>query len=148
MLTDTEQTATATGLDGAFRIHLAPECMQQAGLAFNQPCQILDEHGKPIGSGIAWRAADKMGASPRTKPARMSETLRDAFGIKEGSHVTLQPSDTETKHAAKLSLTDVTPTQRSIGHEEEMDGRRWRTRCAAALCISHIRHILVTSHRR
>ena len=138
MRINTRETASTTGLDGAFRIHLAPECMQQAGLTFNEPCQILDENGKTIGCGIAWRAADKMGASPKTKPARMSETLRDAFGIKEGSHVTLQASTAATKHATKLSLTDVTPSERSAGCEDEVDGRRWRTRCAAALCMSHI----------
>lgn len=119
--------------------------MQQAGLTFNEPCQILDEYGKVIGCGIAWRAADKMGASPKMRPARMSETLRGAFGIKEGSHVSLQRSSVKTLHAEKLSLTDVTPNERSTGQEDEMDSRRWRTRCAAALCMSHTPHNLAAS---
>lgn len=123
----------ATGLDGAFRIHLPPESLPAASLTFNEPCQIVDESGKPIGAGIAWRAADKMGAAPKSKPARMSETLREAFGIKEGSLVTLRPGNSPILLAEALVLTDVTPDELVAGHEKEMRDEKWQTRARSTL---------------
>lgn len=128
---------TVNGLEGALRIHLPPESIQQAGLTFNEPCQIVDEKGKAVGCGIAWRAADKMGASPKSRPARMSEMMREAFGIKEGSLVKIQPVKAEIVHAAKMVLTDVASDPSAADTSIEAD--RWLGRCRVALCKSGMR---------
>lgn len=121
-------------MDGAFRIHLAPEAIQHAGLTFNDPCEIVNDHGAVVGCGIVWRAADKMGASPKAKPARMSETMRDAFGIKEGSQVTLRPASTQITLAEKLTLTDVTSSNDLQPGSNGLEDQRWHGRCTNALC--------------
>lgn len=74
------------GLDGAFRVHLSPESLDLLGLKVGELCQITGESGG-IGYGIAWRATDKMGNSPKLRPAKMTDALRTAFGFKEGAHV-------------------------------------------------------------
>lgn len=122
----------ATGLDGAFRVQLAPDAIQQAGLVFNELCEITAEDGRLVGCGIVWRAAEKLGSAPKTKPVRLSETMRDAFGIKEGSVVSLAPHKAEILHADRVVLTDVT-TDLQLA-EQDKESKRWHGRCTAALC--------------
>ena len=76
---------TTTGLDGAFRVQIAPEALDKIGLKVEDICQITDEDGT-TGLGIAWRAADRMGTSPKIPPAKMSDTLRETFGF-EGTPI-------------------------------------------------------------
>lgn len=129
--------ASTTSLDGAFRVHLAPESLSQAGLVFNEPCEILVD-SKVVGFGISWRAADKMGASPKTRPARMSEILRDAYGIKEGSQVVLRPTASRIQVAETLTLTELSSPQEPKAVNDVADGDTWRTRCAFTLCKRNI----------
>lgn len=120
------------GLDGAFRVHLPPEAIQHAGLAFNETCQVTAEDGRVVGCGIVWRAAEKLGSAPKTKPARLTETMREAFGIKEGSLVKLSPHPSEIMLAEKVVLTDVSTHPQA--EERGAESQRWRGRCRNALC--------------
>lgn len=123
----------STGLDGAFRVQVPPDAMQPAGLVFNQLCEVQGEDGRAVGCGIVWRAAEKLGSTPKTKPVRLSETMRDAFGIKEGGTVKLAPLTAGILRADRLILTDITLHPPAAGHDGEED-ERWRIRCAYALC--------------
>ena len=57
----------------------------------------------------------------------MTETLRDAYGIKEGTVVTLRRTDAKMIHAEKVTLRDFTQDQ------YEPDDGKWRSRCIGAL---------------
>jgi AAA family ATPase len=108
---------TTTGLDGAFRVQIAPEALDKIGL------QITDEDGA-TGLGIAWRAADRMGTSPKIPPAKMSDTLRETFGFKQGTQITISKSDKKKTKAVAVSLTDVTPAD-----YDGVDDDLWLGRC-------------------
>ena len=98
-----------------------------------QLCEITqgeDDDGV-TGYGISWRATDKMGSSPKVRPAKMTAALCAAFHIEEGSHVNLSKTQAKIMHAGKVILGDVTPAG-SLDADYE-DGK-WKTRCAYALC--------------
>lgn len=114
---------TTTGLDGAFRVQIAPEALDKIGLKVEDICQITDEDGS-TGLGIAWRAADRMGTSPKIPPAKMSDTLRETFGFKQGTQVTISKSDKKKTKAVTVSLTDVTPAD-----YDGVDDELWLGRC-------------------
>ena len=69
-----------SNLKGAFRVHINPDALLQLQLKLGEVCLIIGEDGTR-GAGIAWRAADKMGSSPKSQPIKMSEILRDTFGF-------------------------------------------------------------------
>jgi AAA family ATPase len=114
---------TTTGLDGAFRVQIAPEALDKIGLKVEDICQITDEDGA-TGLGIAWRAADRMGTSPKIPPAKMSDTLRETFGFKQGTQITISKSDKRKTKAVAVSLTDVTPAD-----YDGIDDDLWLGRC-------------------
>jgi len=99
----------ATGLDGAFRVHIAPEALDKIGLKVGDVCYITDDDGSS-GFGIAWRALDRMGNSPKAPPAKISDTLRDTFGFKTGTQITISSCDKKITQARNVSLMDVTPS--------------------------------------
>ncbi|KAK3673053.1 AAA+-type ATPase [Recurvomyces mirabilis] len=97
------------GLDGAFRFHLSPDSLDRLGLQSGvDVCQITGEKGG-TGYGIAWRATDKMGTSPKLRPVKLTSTAQAAFGFQEGSHVAISKSAASIMPAASLTLTDITP---------------------------------------
>ena len=132
------QLPPSAGLEGAFRVHLDPQSLQALSLKVGEVCDIADEKGELVGRGIAWRAADKMGASPRLRGAKMSEILRDAFGLKDGLHINIAPTNAIATPAERVILIDVTPVERFNGHEREMSDGRWRNRCISALSASRL----------
>ncbi|KAK1053734.1 AAA+-type ATPase [Friedmanniomyces endolithicus] len=122
----------STGLEGAFRVHLSPESLERLDLKVGELCQMSGESGK--GYGIAWRATDKMGNSPRLRPAKMTDTLRAAFGFKEGSHVTIAKTTATIIHADKVTLADVTPSD--YANPMDVEDGRWRGRATYTLLES------------
>lgn len=133
---------SAGGLDaGAFRVHLLPEHLDQLGLKLNDLCEITGENGDAKGYGIAWRAVDKMGTNPKNRPAKLTETLQTAFGIKEGSQIMLYRTDAKVIHADEIVLTDITPNDYAENDPDDRENGRWRGRIAAALCE------LISPHR-
>jgi hypothetical protein len=128
---------TTTGLDGAFRVHIAPEALDKIGLKVGDLCQITDEDGS-TGLGIAWRAADRMGTSPKTPPAKMSDALRETFGFKQGTQITISKCDKKITRAQTVSLTDVTPSD----YDGSDDGS-WIGRCRYLLSKSFITPTIV-----
>ncbi|KAK5129701.1 hypothetical protein LTR08_002945 [Meristemomyces frigidus] len=123
----------SSGLDGAFRVHLAPESLELLGLKVGDLCQISGDKGG-IGYGIAWRALDKMGNSPKIRPAKMTQTLRKAYDFEDGSHVTISRTTAQLQHAEQVVLTDVTPSD--YGSAAELENNKWRTCCAYLLVYS------------
>ena len=107
--------------------------MTKAGLNTGNICQITDEDGKLLGHGIAWRALDKMGSAPKTKPAKMTETLRDAYGIKEGSHVGISSTQATIVHAGRVVLVDCTTVDPAKTGEKSAEDNKWQNRCRTAL---------------
>ncbi|KAK1002540.1 AAA+-type ATPase [Friedmanniomyces endolithicus] len=122
----------SSGLEGAFRVHLSPESLERLDLKVGELCQMSGESGK--GYGIAWRATDKMGNSPRLRPAKMTDTLRAAFVFKEGSHVTITKTTATIVHADKVTLTDVTPSD--YANPPDVEDGRWRGRATYTLLES------------
>ncbi|EME88684.1 uncharacterized protein MYCFIDRAFT_192794 [Pseudocercospora fijiensis CIRAD86] len=115
------------GLEGAFRVHLLPESLQQAGLKVGDVCKITSEDGS-IGHGIAWRADDRMGNRPKLRPAKMTHTFRAACGFEEGSKVTIAASDASVFRADKILLTDITPSE--YKRPDDVDDACWKIRIA------------------
>ncbi|KAK5676157.1 AAA+-type ATPase [Elasticomyces elasticus] len=120
-----------SSLEGAFRVHLTQDSLSALGLNTGDLCLITT--GTTTGLGIAWRATDKMGNSPKHRPAKMTETLRGAFGISDGAQVTIGRAKSGTKIvlAEKVVLTDVTPSD--YGDPTSMEDGRWRTRATNLL---------------
>lgn len=114
------------GLQDAFRVHLLPESLTDAGLKLNDLCHIISEDGNTTGYGIAWRAEDKMGSRPKMRPAKMSETFRDLYDFKDGSKVRVTRTETKLYPADKIVLYDVTPE----GHNkpDAVDETNWEWR--------------------
>lgn len=113
----------AVGLDGAFRVHLSVDSLESLKLTPGELCQIS---GDTTGYGIAWRATDRMGTSPKHRPAKISETLRAAFGFKEGSQVTISRTNAKIVHADKVTITDITPSD--YGNAAEQEDGNWQNR--------------------
>ena len=118
----------------AFRVHLPPDTLTQADLRVGQVCQIKDANDRLIGHGIAWRATDRLGNKPKVSPVMMTETLRNAFGIEEGSHVSVSKTTANILLADKVVLQDVTPTE--YGTRQQLEDRKWHYRCAYQLSRS------------
>jgi len=126
----TVRALPATGLDGAFRVHLSPESLERMGLKVGELCQITGEK-ESSGYGIAWRATDKMGNSPKLRPAKMTDTLRAAFGFKEGSQVSIKKTAASLIHADNIVLTDVTPSE--YGNPANVEDGNWKMRTYGVL---------------
>lgn len=114
-------------------MHVSQDHLEAIGVNVGQLCEITaDKDGSTIlGYGIAWRALDKMGNTPKLRPARMTDVLRNAFGIQEGSHVYLGPAKRNSiLRADKVVLTDVTPRDYSKNIDPaEIEDDGWLTRC-------------------
>lgn len=126
------------GLDGAFRVHVSPDDLLSAGLDGGEVCEITGgkDGSTLLGCGIAWRATDRMGAAPKVRPVKMTDLLRNAFGIAEGSQVNLLPTDKKITKADKIVLTDVTPRDYATKNKGEIEDHKWWTRCAYTLSRS------------
>lgn len=119
----------AAGLDGAFRVHLSQESLDRLGLRLGDICQINGEGVS--GFGFAWRATEKMGNSPKVRPVKMTDTLREAFRFKEGSHVTVERSPALPVYASKVVLSDMTSDDQTI--DVDADDRLWVQRAQILL---------------
>ncbi|UJO19671.1 ATPase family protein [Fulvia fulva] len=112
------------GLEGAFRVQVLPESLQQAGLTTGDLCEISNEEGT-TGYGIAWRADDKINR-PKNRPAKITEIFQSAFGFEEGSKVTISRTTSQIHRADRIVLSDVSP-QEYISSNEADDGL-WQAR--------------------
>ena len=137
---------TAKNLDTAFRVHIHPEHFNQVGFKLSDLCEITNEHGEPMGYGFAWRSTENMGSTPKVSPAKMTVFARDAFGIKEGSHVNLSKTDAKLVHAEKVTLIDVTPAEYVNGNEDKIEDGKWRWRIGSALCKLEAVSIIFRHH--
>ncbi|KAK5718574.1 AAA+-type ATPase [Elasticomyces elasticus] len=119
-------------LEGAFRVHLTQDSLSALGLNTGDLCLITT--GSTTGLGIAWRATDKMGNSPKHRPAKMTETLRGAFGISDGAQVTIGRAKSGTKIvlAERVVLTDVTPHDYNT-NTKDLEDRKWLVRAMSTL---------------
>lgn len=112
----------STGLEGAFRVHFTPESLREAGLKIGDLCEISCDDGA-TGYAIAWQAADSIGNRPKTRPAKMTETFKTAFGFQDGSRVTVSRTDSKVYPAMRMVLSDVTPPEYSTS--DDMDAGMW-----------------------
>lgn len=126
------------GIQGAFRVHISPDALGKLGLTVGDVCQISSEDGSSHGLAIAWRAAEGMGNSPKIQGAKLSETLRETFGFKEGTRVIIAKTDKKIKPAGKISFTDVTPAD-----YDGTDDGNWTSRTRALLCMYSLRTRMV-----
>lgn len=129
------RTLQSPGLDGAFRVHVLQDHLEDVGLKNGDLCEITDAEDCALllGYGIAWRATDRMGNAPKVRPAKTTDVLRNAFGIKEGSHVNLSRTKGKIVKADKIVLTDVTPEEYSANNGRDVEDEKWWVRCAYML---------------
>lgn len=114
-----------TQLETAFRVHLMTETLAESSLKTGDICEISSDDGT-MGYGIAWRADDRAGNRPKTRPAKMTETFKNAFGFLDGSRVTVAQTDVKVYPAERIILTDVTPSE--FVTSDDMDAGKWETR--------------------
>lgn len=96
-------------------------------------CELKTDDDAVLGYGIAWRADDNMRTTKgNERPAKMSETLREAFKVSENQHVRLVKSALQRSHANKVVLQDVTPREYARAHDDVENGA-WRKRADHAL---------------
>jgi AAA family ATPase len=114
---------------------MPPDTLTQLNLSIGEVCQIdSTDDSQTLGYGIAWRATDGIGSSPKVRPAKMTDHLRDAYDIKEGSHVNISKTNAQVVLAEKIILVDVTPSD--YGKREELEDGRWYWRCGSLLSKS------------
>lgn len=134
-MTDTHHAVVrslpSTGLEGAFRVHLLPDSLREAGLKIGDTCEIQSDDGT-IGYGIAWQAADSMGNRPKTRPAKMTDTFKSAFGFQDGSKVSISQTDARILPADSMVLTDVTPAENTSSNE--WSAGEWEIRIKNLFC--------------
>ncbi|GAB7364566.1 hypothetical protein MBLNU230_g5373t1 [Neophaeotheca triangularis] len=122
------------GLDGAFRVHISQDDLERMNLKTGDVCQITREDGTS-GYGLAWRALDKMGNSPKNRAVKMSETLLTSFGLEAGTQVTISKGEAPVAEAKKVLLTEVM----SPGSEDlDSENYRWKRRCASILGLAEV----------
>lgn len=134
------QETKAVALEGAFRIHIAPEHIVQAGLTFNDLCEIRDVEGdnRTLGYGIVWRATEKLGSQSK-RSVSVTSKLTSACGIKQGSNIELLPTDKRIVCATKVVLKDHTPSD--FERHSDIDSEdRWSVHCAYQLSESTLLH--------
>ena len=119
------------GLEGAFRIHVNQELLYQEGLQTGDLCEINDD-GKHMGYGIAWRSGENMSTNSKQRPAKISHIARETYGLNEGDHVNLGKTDAKIVHANKVTLRDITPNDMNNADKQVEDGR-WKMRSMVAL---------------
>lgn len=79
-----------------------------------------------------------MGTNPKQRPAKMSDVLRRAYNIDEGSHVWIKKAENvQLVHADEIVLADVTPTEYLDGTVAEIEDNCWWWRSGLSLSEYH-----------
>ena len=125
---------SSTTLDGAFRIHVPPDSLEQARLKVGEFCEIKSDDGTH-GYGIAWRADDRMTNKNKTRPMKMSDTFMGAFGFKEGNKATMTATKVKPKHAKEVRISDDVSSDDSS--QDADDDCLWYFRTGCLLGEAH-----------
>ncbi|CAD0114281.1 unnamed protein product [Aureobasidium uvarum] len=117
-----------TSLDGAFRVHLTAKDLDLLGLKLGELC-ILHSGDGSSAVGIAWRSMDTS-VKPQLHPVKLSEAMRDAFGFKLGSQITIEKINAKIAHADRVVVIDVSDSEKI---DLAKDDKSWKWRCGMAL---------------
>ncbi|KAG9961992.1 AAA-domain-containing protein, partial [Aureobasidium melanogenum] len=117
-----------TSLDGAFRVHLTAKDLDLLGLKLGELCTLQSGDGASA-VGIAWRSMDTS-VKPQLHPVKLSEAMRDAFGFKLGSQITIEKINAKIAHADRVVVIDVSDSEKI---DLTKDDRSWKWRCGMAL---------------
>jgi AAA family ATPase len=118
----------STSLDGAFRVHLTAKDLDILGLKLGDLCKLHSGDGSSA-VGIAWRSLDTS-VKPALHPVKLSEALRDAFGCKLGSQITIEKINAKIAHADRVVVIDVSDSEKI---DLTKDDKSWKWRCGMAL---------------
>jgi AAA family ATPase len=118
----------STSLDGAFRVHLTAKDLDILGLKLGDLCKLHSGDGSSA-VGIAWRSLDTS-VKPALHPVKLSEALRDAFGCKLGSQITIEKVNAKIAHADRVVVIDVSDSEKI---DLTKDDKSWKWRCGMAL---------------
>ena len=121
-------TPPTTSLDGAFRVHLTAKDLDILGLKLGDLC-ILHSGDGSSAVGIAWRSMDTS-VKPQLHPVKLSEAMRDAFGFKLGSQITIEKINAKIAHADRVVVIDVSDSEKI---DLTKDDKSWKWRCGMAL---------------
>ncbi|KAI5269079.1 AAA-domain-containing protein [Aureobasidium subglaciale] len=117
-----------TSLDGAFRVHLTAKDLDLLGLKLGELCTLHSSDGSSA-VGIAWRSLDTS-VKPQLHPVKLSEAIRDAFGFKLGSQITIEKINAKIAHADRVVVIDVSDNDKI---DLTKDDKSWKWRCGMAL---------------
>ncbi|KAI5201116.1 AAA-domain-containing protein [Aureobasidium subglaciale] len=117
-----------TSLDGAFRVHLTAKDLDLLGLKLGELCTLHSGDGSSA-VGIAWRSMDTS-VKPQLHPVKLSEAMRDAFGFKLGSQITIEKINAKIAHADRVVVIDVSDNDKI---DLTKDDKSWKWRCGMAL---------------
>jgi AAA family ATPase len=118
----------STSLDGAFRVHLTAKDLDILGLKLGDLCTLHSGDGSSA-VGIAWRSLDTS-VKPALHPVKLSESLRDTFGCKLGSQITIEKTNAKIAHADRVVVIDVSDSEKI---DLTKDDKSWKWRCGMAL---------------
>ncbi|KAI5245873.1 AAA-domain-containing protein [Aureobasidium subglaciale] len=117
-----------TSLDGAFRVHLTAKDLDLLGLKLGELCTLHSSDGSSA-VGIAWRSLDTS-VKPQLHPVKLSEAIRDAFGFKLGSQITIEKINAKIAHADRVVVINVSDNDKI---DLTKDDKSWKWRCGMAL---------------
>lgn len=110
-----------------FRIFIPVDHFDQGGFKLGELCEMTTADDTTVGYGLAWRDTDKM-TQPRVKAVKTTETLRHAYGIKEGDLINFNRTNARIVHAKSVTLRDCTRDE-----SNNVADSKWRIRCESAL---------------
>ncbi|THY31352.1 AAA-domain-containing protein [Aureobasidium pullulans] len=118
-----------SSLDGAFRVHLTAKDLDLLGLKLGELCTLHSGDGSSA-VGIAWRSLDTS-QKPQLHPVKLSEPMRDSFGCKLGSQITIKKiNNGKIAHADRVVVIDVSDNDKI---DLTKDDKSWKWRCGMAL---------------
>lgn len=124
-------------LDGAFRVHIPSRELDMLKLKPGDLCHLTSLEGH-LGTGIVWRS-NEQNTKAQTRPVKLTETIREAFGFKLGNHVNISRTTNRILHAERVTIVDVSDKIDPIKDHES-----WRWRCGDILCTVYITMALFT----
>jgi hypothetical protein len=98
--------STATALEGAFRVWLAPSELQLLGISHLENVTIRSESTGTSGMAIAWRATDNVGAG-KNPVLRVTELLRSTYAFELDDKYTIAKSEKQLPIAQSITLKPV-----------------------------------------
>lgn len=118
--------------EGASRIHLSYKACDSLSLKAGDLCRI--RRGDSESYGYAWPSKD-LQLSKSFNTVQLTSTLRDAFNLNLGDHVSLSRVDGKSLLAESVHIEDVTKDDEGLSDEGRFDWEWWAAYSLAKLRV-------------